>query len=153
MNTRLISLYLKSLRKEKGYSQKRLAEELNLSRQAVSKWETGTTIPDLDVLLQLSKLYQCSINNLLEPQITTSPLEDFEQILTLPEAFLLERLSTFQSEEIAKALMGASPAVNDYIADIFRGIDFKMLQNEIGRIKVTEVETLQSQIISILNLP
>ena len=45
---------LKISRKEKGYSQEALAEELEVSRQSITKWETGTAFPELKKLLQLS---------------------------------------------------------------------------------------------------
>ena len=61
MNTILISKYLQFLRKSHHYTQENLAEYCGVSRQAVSKWETGTTIPDLDILLKISKLYKITI--------------------------------------------------------------------------------------------
>ena len=45
---------LKISRKEKGYSQETLAEELEVSRQSITKWETGTAFPELRKLLQIS---------------------------------------------------------------------------------------------------
>ena len=45
---------LRIARKEKGYSQEALAEELEVSRQSITKWETGTAFPELKKLLQLS---------------------------------------------------------------------------------------------------
>lgn len=48
MNMNIIAKYLQFLRKSNNYTQDDLAEELGISRQAVSKWETGTTIPDID---------------------------------------------------------------------------------------------------------
>lgn len=50
MNMNIISKYLQFLRKSNNYTQDDLAQKLDISRQAVSKWETGTTIPDLEVL-------------------------------------------------------------------------------------------------------
>ena len=52
MNMNIISKYLQFLRKSNNYTQDDLAKELGISRQAVSKWETGTTIPDLEILLK-----------------------------------------------------------------------------------------------------
>ena len=48
------------LRKGKGMSQEELAEKLNVSRQAVSRWEMGTAQPDVQNLLQISKLFDVS---------------------------------------------------------------------------------------------
>ena len=63
MNTNIISKYLQLLRKKHNYTQDELAKRLDISRQAVSKWETGTAIPDLEVLLKISKLYGITIGN------------------------------------------------------------------------------------------
>lgn len=56
---------LAKLRKEKGYSQEQLAEELDISRQAISKWERAEASPDTDNLIELAKLYNVSLDYLL----------------------------------------------------------------------------------------
>lgn len=61
-----IGRYLCRLRTEKGYLQTDLAEILSVSPQAVSKWECGESLPDIQTLLELSKLYQININEILE---------------------------------------------------------------------------------------
>lgn len=54
------------LRRNIGLSQVELAEKLGVTSQAVSKWECGNAIPDIDLLLELSHLYNVSINEMLE---------------------------------------------------------------------------------------
>ena len=56
---------LTSLRIENGFSQQELAERLNVTRQAISMWESGATIPSIDSLILLSKLYGVSVDELL----------------------------------------------------------------------------------------
>ena len=56
---------LTALRKQNGYSQEELADKLNVSRQAVSKWERGESSPDTDNLIALAKLYNVSLDELL----------------------------------------------------------------------------------------
>ena len=56
---------LTELRKKNGLSQEKLAELLNISRQAVSKWETGTSNPDINNIIQLGKLYGVSTDYIL----------------------------------------------------------------------------------------
>lgn len=46
------------LRKKNGWSQEELAERLKVSRQSVSKWEGAQSVPDLDKILQLSKIFR-----------------------------------------------------------------------------------------------
>lgn len=53
------------LRKEKGLSQLQLAEEINVSRQAISRWEVGLAVPSREMLKALSELYHVSMDYLL----------------------------------------------------------------------------------------
>ena len=62
METKYILL---QLRTQKGLSQEQLAEQIFVTRQAVSRWETGETTPNTDTLMLLSKFYDVSINTLL----------------------------------------------------------------------------------------
>ena len=54
------------IRDEAGISQERLAEELNVSRQAVAKWESGVGMPDIDNLVSISNFFQVSLDYLLK---------------------------------------------------------------------------------------
>ncbi|HCM88581.1 MULTISPECIES: helix-turn-helix domain-containing protein [Vagococcus] len=56
---------LKQVRVEKGFSQAEVADFLNISRQSISRWETDKAYPDLDNLVELSKYYEVSIDELL----------------------------------------------------------------------------------------
>lgn len=62
MDTKTILL---ELRKQKGISQEELAEQIFVTRQAVSRWENGETIPNTETLKLLSKFFDVSINTLL----------------------------------------------------------------------------------------
>lgn len=64
---------LKELRKIKKLSQEDLAERVGVSRQSVSKWETGDAYPEMNNILMLCKIFNCKINDLL-----SNDLEDFE---------------------------------------------------------------------------
>ena len=60
--------FLKELRKAKNITQEELANHLNVSRKSVSRWETGTNMPDLDILIELSKFYDVNIDEILNGQ-------------------------------------------------------------------------------------
>ena len=152
MNTRIISRYLQLLRKSHNYTQEELAKKLDISRQAVSKWETGTTIPDLEVLLKISKLYDITINDILEPKVQPQRITYFEQILTISEKELKEVLEQFDTNSLVTALMGASPETNSFCERLFPDINFEMTRKNIGRIRIETVEDMQNQIISMVNL-
>lgn len=152
MNTKIISRYLQFLRKSRCYTQADLAKRLNVSRQAVSKWETGAAIPDLEILLRISKLYDLTINDILEPKILPQRINQFEQISTIPEKEIKETLNQFDTNSLVIALMGASPQINSFFEKILPDIDFETERNHIGRVRIESVEDIQNQIISMINL-
>lgn len=63
-----ISKNLKEFRIKNNYSQAYVAKYLNISRQAISRWETGNATPDLDNLILLAKLYNTSVDDILGVQ-------------------------------------------------------------------------------------
>lgn len=65
-NTSNLHTTLRDIRIEKGYSQAAIAEKLNISRQAISRWENGYSYPDLDNLKLLSQIYNVPVDVLLE---------------------------------------------------------------------------------------
>lgn len=62
---KMISMNLKHLRKRANFTQEELAEQLNVSRQAVAKWEKGETVPDISSCIAMAKLYNVTLDNLV----------------------------------------------------------------------------------------
>lgn len=69
---------LRKLRKLKGLSQEDLAEKMNVSRQSVSKWETGDAYPEMNNILELCKIFHCHINDLVNDSIIDADSLDEE---------------------------------------------------------------------------
>lgn len=78
------------LRKKNGWSQEELAEKMNVSRQAVSKWESAQTVPDLEKILMLGNLFGVTTDYLLKDEMENEEFSAGEEItvrrLTLAEA-------------------------------------------------------------------
>ena len=79
-----IAKRLTALRKQRGFSQEQLAEKLNVSRQAVSKWERAEAQPDISNLSALSKLYGITIDELIngkaeQEEVQPTPSSDTEK--------------------------------------------------------------------------
>lgn len=72
---------LLQLRTKSGYSQWTLAEKLNVSRQAVSKWELGTTLPETDKIIAISDLFGVSIDSLLIDAISLNADESLDRVV------------------------------------------------------------------------
>ncbi|MBD5083403.1 MAG: helix-turn-helix transcriptional regulator [Clostridiales bacterium] len=65
MNNEKIGKFIAECRKEKCFTQFQLAEMLNITDRAVSKWETGRSMPDVSIMLELCKVLNISVNELL----------------------------------------------------------------------------------------
>ena len=61
---------LQKLRKEKGISQEQLAEQLGVTRQSVSKWESGNSYPEMDKLIAICNIFHCELDALINKDIT-----------------------------------------------------------------------------------
>lgn len=72
MDQRKIGAYLKELRQNKKMTQQELAEKLGVSNRSVSRWETGATMPDFDLLIELARFYDVGVDAILDGGETTS---------------------------------------------------------------------------------
>ena len=63
MNMQKIGKYIVKLRKGKGWTQQQLAEHLNVTPQAVSKWECGEAVPDIDILDKIAIIFSVTIDS------------------------------------------------------------------------------------------
>lgn len=72
---------LLNLRTEYGYSQETLAEKLNVSRQAVSKWESGATLPETDKVIALSDFFGVSTDYLLKDNIQRDSHDSLDRVV------------------------------------------------------------------------
>ncbi|MGM0837591.1 MAG: helix-turn-helix domain-containing protein [Bacillota bacterium] len=65
MKETAVSRNIKNFRDQKGWSQQQLADELNRSRGTISKWETDKETPNMEALIQLSSIFEVSIDYLV----------------------------------------------------------------------------------------
>ena len=66
MDQQKIGRFLKDLRKEKNLTQEQLAEQFQISRRTVSRWETGSNLLDLDILIEMADYYDVDLRELLD---------------------------------------------------------------------------------------
>ena len=101
-----IGKFIAERRKNRGLTQMQLAEKMNVSDRAVSKWETGKSLPDSSIMLELCDVLKITVNDLLCGEVVT--MEDYNKEL---ENNLLEM--TKQKEQAEKKLL---------VAEVFIGI-------------------------------
>ena len=66
MDLKKTGQFLKCLRREKGITQEQFAEIMGVSGRTVSRWETGSNMPDLDILIQIADYYEVEIREILD---------------------------------------------------------------------------------------
>ena len=94
---------LKTLRKNKGLSQEELSIKLNVVRQTISKWETGLSVPDAEMLITISELFETPVSKILGENIEKKEKEDLKVISEKLEV-INEQLSSYQKEKRKKKI-------------------------------------------------
>lgn len=120
MDQEKIGAFIAACRKEAGYTQAALGEKLGITDRAVSKWETGKSMPDPSLMLELCGLLHINVNELL-----TGARMDMERYQEQAEKHLLE-LQRQEAEQNKKLLsletvIAASATVN-YLVMIFAAV-------------------------------
>lgn len=76
MNEKNIGSIISKLREEKGLTQKELADKLNISDKAISKWETNANLPNIDMIFKISRLFKVSFQNLLKARLEEEKIDE-----------------------------------------------------------------------------
>lgn len=89
---------IKTLRKNKGLSQEELSIKLNVVRQTISKWETGLSVPDAEMLVKISELFETPVSEILGESIEEKETNDLKVISEKLEV-INEQLSISQKQK------------------------------------------------------
>ena len=95
---------LKTLRKNKGLSQEELSIKLNVVRQTISKWETGLSVPDAEMLIKISELFETPVSEILGESIEEKETNDLKVISEKLEV-INEQLSISQKQKRKRKIM------------------------------------------------
>lgn len=111
---------IKTIRKAKGLSQQELSVKLNVVRQTVSKWEQGLSVPDSDLLIQLSEVLETPVSTLLGEKVTVPQTDDLKVISEKLEVINLQLAQRkYKGKRVLRWLLIAVCAA---IAVIFAGL-------------------------------
>ena len=97
---------LQNLRKEKHLSQEELADRLDISRQSVSKWESGLAMPEIDKIIMLSEMFGVTTDYLLKDSETLQSVEETEDNEKIEEIKILKRYVQNQTVVFYLGLLG-----------------------------------------------
>ena len=104
MDQKKIGSFLKELRKEKGITQEKFAEELNVTGRTVSRWETGSNMPDISLLVEISEFFDVSIPEIINGERKSENMnEEVKEV-----AQTLSVYADFEKENLIKKIQSQS---------------------------------------------
>jgi len=114
MNQIEIGLFLKKLRNEKKLTQDQMAEQLNVSGRTISRWETGSNMPDIEMLVELSEFFNISISEIIDGERKSDKMnqEEKEKVLKIVDYsenknnVLMKRMLIISSIGLVTLLLG-----------------------------------------------
>lgn len=120
------------LRKEKGLTQEQLAEHFNVTGRTVSRWDTGSNMPDLDILVEMADYYGVDLRELLDGEMKSEKMnKDLEEtVLKVADYSSDEKWIGVLCFMVFIILEGMGPAdsgITENIASLCAGISFGML--------------------------
>lgn len=80
MNQKKIGSFLKVLRKEQGITQEQFAEQLNVSGRTVSRWVTGSNMPDISLLIEIAEFFDVSIPEIINGERKSGDMEKEKEV-------------------------------------------------------------------------
>ena len=105
MDQQKIGLLFKTLRKEKNLTQEELAETLNVSSRTVSRWETGSNMPDISLLVELSEFYQISIPEIIDGERKSEKMNQETKDIAVKMAEYSKNKLNMEKMKIINALL------------------------------------------------
>ncbi len=112
---------LKTLRKQKGFSQEELAARLHVVRQTISKWEKNLSVPDADTLIRLAEILEVSVSELLGAKIENenTASDVAEQLSRINEQLAIKNRRSRRIWKIVAIILAAIILINIFIAVFF----------------------------------
>jgi len=112
---------LKTLRKQKGFSQEELATRLHVVRQTISKWEKNLSVPDADTLIRLAEILEVSVSELLGAKIENenTASDVAEQLSRINEQLAIKNRRSRRIWKIVTIILAAIGLINIFIAVFF----------------------------------
>ena len=112
---------LKTLRKQKGFSQEELATRLHVVRQTISKWEKNLSVPDADTLIRLAEILEVSVSELLGAKIENenTASDVAEQLSRINEQLAIKNRRSRRIWKIVAIILAAIILINIFVAVFF----------------------------------
>lgn len=140
LDTRKIGAYISRLRKERDMTQAELAERLNISHQAVSKWERGESLPDIGTIPAVAALFGLTVDELLRADTPAIPSPREEpQEAPLGAGGIVERLAAGEPEQAAALINDGEARAEDLaeVAPIVKASTLSQVAKHLDRSRIS----------------
>lgn len=157
-----MGLRISEYRKQRGLTQEELANKLNVTSQAVSKWENDLSIPDLPILIEIANLFHVSLDTLIRQEELHQPMIiDEKNRKDINQMFLRVTVDSIKGDRvrinlplsIIKIAVDLGSGMPEFISNqALKDIDFKMIYEliESGMIgKIIEVDSAEGEHVEI----
>ena len=122
MDQMKIGSFLKKLRNEKELTQGQLAEKLNVSNRSVSRWETGNTLPDISILIELAEFYEVDIKEIIDGERKIENMnEETKELMdkvvdytSKDKEIILEKTQQYSAIAVISLVVGGILSVFDF---------------------------------------
>ena len=125
MNQQKIGCFLKELRKNKGITQEQFAERIGVSGRTVSRWETGSNMPDISLLADIAEFYDISIPEIIDGERKGEEMkEETKEVAEKMSDYAGEEKQNIVKEMRSMSFVGLAALV------IYFGLDISGLRNQ-----------------------
>ena len=131
MDQKKIGSFLKELRKQKGITQEEFAEHLNVSSRTVSRWETGSNMPDISLLTDIADFYDVDVREIIEGERKSGMNEEVREVA--------DKMADYANTEKSKLLIGIQIAGVIGVFLSLTVIIFQMIAYEPGIIRAAAI--------------
>jgi len=131
MDQKKIGSFLKELRKTKNITQEQLAEQLNVSGRTVSRWETGSNMPDISLLVEISELFDVSISEIINGERKSENMNsEVKEVAQSMSDYAAHEKESIIKEIRSLSLIGLVALICYYIIDISKiGLTNELFEN------------------------
>ena len=125
MDQQKIGEFLKTLRKENNLTQEDLADKMNVSRRTVSRWETGSNLPDLSILVELADLYDVDMREIFNGERKNETVDkDLKETMLMAADYTDDNMKKVM-KRMQLMFIGATVCGALYILLLFIGPDIE----------------------------
>lgn len=145
MNTIATGKYIQNLRKQHGWSQKELADKLNVSFQAISKWERGENLPDSSILLYLAKLLNTTADKILSGGNAVVQKPERVSISDEMKVFSISDMKYFFGEIVLLPLKGMksyAEKIMEHLTEIASDVFVSIIDVDLPRFKTGDAKAV-----------